>query len=222
MSSLLTNTAAMTALQTLRSITQSSPPRKTASPPASASPPLRTTPPTGRSPPRCVPTTGSRAVQDALGLGAATIDTDVHRPQRYRQRRLDQIKAKLVAARTPGVDRTKIQSEITEMQQQLKNTADARSTARTGSVDPPPPATTLEVRRVVVLPRRRHVKIDTLSVSLDSIKLYDAKSWTPPINAQAFPTADTAAYDAATDVGGNITVHGRRRPGHAQYRRGSE
>ena len=54
-------------------------------------------------------------VQDALGLGAATVDvayTGVNSAIDV----VDQIKSKLVAAREPGVDRTKIQSEITELQ----------------------------------------------------------------------------------------------------------
>ena len=54
-------------------------------------------------------------VQDALGLGAATVDvayTGIESAIKV----VDQIKAKLVAARQPGVDRGKIQSEITELQ----------------------------------------------------------------------------------------------------------
>ena len=59
-------------------------------------------------------------VQDALGLGAAKVDVtttglnssiDV----------TNEIKAKLVAAREPGVDRDKIQSEITELKNQLSS-----------------------------------------------------------------------------------------------------
>jgi flagellin len=50
-------------------------------------------------------------VQDALGLGAATVDvayTGINSAIKV----VDQIKSKLVAARQPGVDRGKIQSEI--------------------------------------------------------------------------------------------------------------
>ena len=58
-------------------------------------------------------------VQDALGLGAATVDvayTGVNSAIKV----VDQIKSKLVAARQPGIDRNKIQSEITELQAQLR------------------------------------------------------------------------------------------------------
>jgi len=65
-------------------------------------------------------------VQDALGLGAAKTDTaytgldnaiDV----------VSEIKAKLVAAREPGVDKTKINKEITELKNQLVSTAQSAS-----------------------------------------------------------------------------------------------
>ena len=62
-------------------------------------------------------------VQDALGLGAATVDiayTGVNSAIKV----VDQIKSKLVAARQPGVDRDKIQSEITELQSQLRGIAE--------------------------------------------------------------------------------------------------
>jgi flagellin len=65
-------------------------------------------------------------VQDALGLGAATVDiayTGVNSAIKV----VDQIKAKLVAARQPGIDRNKIQSEITELQSQLRGIADSAS-----------------------------------------------------------------------------------------------
>jgi flagellin len=66
------------------------------------------------------------AVKDALGLGSATADvayTGVNNGIKL----LDQIKQKLVAAREPGVDRSKIQSDITALQNQLQSTADTAS-----------------------------------------------------------------------------------------------
>ena len=62
-------------------------------------------------------------VQDALGLGAATVDvayTGINSAIKV----VDEIKSKLVAARQPGVDRGKIQSEITELQAQLRGIAE--------------------------------------------------------------------------------------------------
>ena len=66
------------------------------------------------------------AVKDALGLGSATADvayTGVNNSIKL----LDQIKQKLVAAREPGVDRTKIQSDIKALQDQLQSTSDTAS-----------------------------------------------------------------------------------------------
>jgi flagellin len=65
-------------------------------------------------------------VQDALGLGAGTVDIAIAGLNTA----IDvagKIKAKLVAARAPGLDRTKIQSEITQLQSSLQNTVDAAS-----------------------------------------------------------------------------------------------
>jgi flagellin len=65
-------------------------------------------------------------VQDALGLGAATVDTATSGLTNAISIS-SQIKAKLVAARAPGVDRSKIQSEITQLQSSLQNTVDSAS-----------------------------------------------------------------------------------------------
>ena len=64
------------------------------------------------------------AVQDALGLGAATVDT-MYTAMNSTVKVVDEIKAKLVAAKQPGVDRGKIQSDITELQNQLASIADS-------------------------------------------------------------------------------------------------
>ena len=119
-----------------------------------------------------------------------------------------QIKAKLVAARTPGVDRAKIQSEITELQKQLKNTADSAVFNGENWISVDSTSASYNATKSVVSSFSRAggvVKIDTLTVDLNAIKLYDANLDTA-YAAQAFPTADTAAYAPATDVGGNITV----------------
>lgn len=64
------------------------------------------------------------AVEDSLGLGAATVDV-MYTAMDSTVDVMNEIKAKLVAARTPGVDRGKIQSDITELQNQLRSTADS-------------------------------------------------------------------------------------------------
>ncbi|MEO8652359.1 MAG: flagellin [Hyphomicrobiaceae bacterium] len=62
------------------------------------------------------------AVNDALGIGAATIDV----AYTGMNAAIDVVKemgAKLVAARQPGVDKAKVQSEIDELQNQLRSIA---------------------------------------------------------------------------------------------------
>ncbi len=59
-------------------------------------------------------------VQDALGLGVATVDIAVSGLDSS-IKIASEIKAKLVAARAPGLDRGKIQSEITQLQSSLQN-----------------------------------------------------------------------------------------------------
>src|SRR5262245_34478605 len=65
-------------------------------------------------------------VADALGLGAATIDTTIAGLDNA-IKITSELKAKLVAARAPGVDRDKIQSEITQLQASLQSTVDSAS-----------------------------------------------------------------------------------------------
>ncbi|MFN0194142.1 MAG: flagellin [Aestuariivirga sp.] len=61
-------------------------------------------------------------VKDALGLGVAMIDI-AYTGMNTAIETVKGIKDKLVAARQPGVDRAKIQAEITQLQAQLRSTA---------------------------------------------------------------------------------------------------
>lgn len=64
------------------------------------------------------------AVEDALGLGAATLDT-MYTAMDSTVDLVDEIKKKLVAATEPGVDRGKIQEEISALQDNLRSIADS-------------------------------------------------------------------------------------------------
>ena len=159
MSSLMTNNAAMTALQTLRSVNAG-----LATTQNRISTGYRVSTASDNAAYWSIATTmrsdvqALSAVQDALGLGAATIDT-MYTGLNGTVSVVSQIKAKLVAARTPGVDRAKIQSEITELQKQLKNTADSAVFNGENWISVELDFRELqrnEVRRFVLLPRRRH------------------------------------------------------------------
>src|SRR5581483_9799561 len=65
-------------------------------------------------------------VQDALGLGASMVDV-TYTAMNSAIDVVNSIKSKLVAASEPGVDKAKIQTEIAQLQKQLKGIADSAS-----------------------------------------------------------------------------------------------
>ncbi|MDB5526137.1 MAG: flaB [Rhizobium sp.] len=65
-------------------------------------------------------------VNDALGLAAAKTDT-AYTGLTSAIGVMDTIKTKLVAAREPGVDKTKVNAEITELKNQLKSISESAS-----------------------------------------------------------------------------------------------
>ena len=99
------------------------------------------------------------AVSDSLGLSAATVDTEYTALTTVvgdSTGGLTKLQSLLVEAKTAGIDRTKIQADITQIQQQMKGTANAAtfngvnwlSTTADHADDGQP--------GVVVLARRRH------------------------------------------------------------------
>ncbi|WP_105381482.1 flagellin N-terminal helical domain-containing protein [Neorhizobium alkalisoli] len=127
MTSILTNIAAMSALQTLRSL--SSDMEKTQ---AHVSSGLRVGSASDNAAYWSIATTmrsdngALSAVQDALGLGAAKVDT-AYAAMESAIDVVQEIKNKLVAASEPGVDKSKVQEEITQLQQQLKSITSSAS-----------------------------------------------------------------------------------------------
>ena len=65
-------------------------------------------------------------VKDALGLGAAKVDV-AYTGMNSAIDVVSEIKAKLVAAREPGVDKTKIDKELTELKNQLTSISESAS-----------------------------------------------------------------------------------------------
>lgn len=65
-------------------------------------------------------------VQDALGLGATLVDVS-YTAVNSAIDVVNQIKSKLVAAREPGIDKSKVQTEITQLQKQLTSIAGSAS-----------------------------------------------------------------------------------------------
>jgi len=127
MTSIMTNSAAMSALSTLRSINSdmestqnrvSSGYRVETAADNAAYWSIATT---MRSDNKALST-----VQDALGLGAAKVDV-AYTGMNSAIDVVSEIKAKLVAAREPGVDKTKIDKELTELKNQLTSISESAS-----------------------------------------------------------------------------------------------
>jgi flagellin len=127
MTSILTNSAAMAALQTLRSIdtnletTQARVSSGLRVENAADNAAYWSIATTMRSDNRAIST-----VADALGLGAAKVDTAYTSLENVIEV-MSEIKAKLVAAREPGVDKNKINDEISELKNQLASAAQSAS-----------------------------------------------------------------------------------------------
>jgi flagellin len=127
MTSIMTNAAAMAALQTLRSIdgnmetTQSRISSGYRVGTAADNAAYWSIATTMRSDNKALST-----VSDALGLGAAKTDT-AYTGLNSAISVVEEIKAKLVAAREPGVDKTKINAELTELKSQLSSISESAS-----------------------------------------------------------------------------------------------
>jgi flagellin len=127
MTSILTNSAAMAALQTLRAID-----RNLETTQARVSSGARVETAADNAAYWSIATTmrsdnqALSTVQDALGLGAAKVDT-AYAGMQSAIDTVTEIKTKLVAAYGVGANRNKIQEEIAQLQAQLKSISDSAS-----------------------------------------------------------------------------------------------
>lgn len=127
MTSLMTNAAAMAALQTLRSIDSDMEMTQ-----ERVSSGLRVATASDNAAYWSIATTmrsdnaALSTVEDALGLGAAKSDT-AYTALESAIDVITEIKSKLVAAREPGVDKTKINAELQELKSQLSSISESAS-----------------------------------------------------------------------------------------------
>jgi len=129
MSSLLTNSTAMTALQTLRSVSS-----QLATTQTRISTGQRVSTASDNAAYWSIATSmradnaALSAVSDSLGLSAATVDTEYTALTSVvgdSNGGLTKLQSLLVEAKTAGIDRTKIQADVTQIQQQMQATASA-------------------------------------------------------------------------------------------------
>jgi flagellin len=180
MSSLMTNTSAMTALQTLRTVSSN-----LATTQNRISTGFRVATASDNSAYWSIATTmrsdneALSAVSDALGLGAATVDTMYTALTSVvgdSKGGLTALKAKLVAAREPGVDRIKIQAEISAIQDDLSNTAGLAVFNGENWLSVNSGAVGFNATKSVVSSFSRvggTVAIKTIDVDINALKLYD-------------------------------------------------
>ena len=143
-------------------------------------------------------------VQDALGLGAATVDvayTGVESAIKV----VDQIKSKLVAARQPGVDRGKIQSEITELQAQLRGVAESASFSGENWLSVDSGAATYNATKTIVSSFSRTggaVDIGTISIDVGGTKLFDADDQSGILDTVSTTTNGATDFSVAGSADG--------------------
>jgi flagellin len=197
MSSLITNTSAMVALQTLRTINSSLDQTNNR-----VSTGLRVNSAADNAAYWSIATTTRSdngalgAVQDALGLGKASVDTANTGLDTVRDA-LQKIKEKLVTAAAPDADRSKLQTEIKSLLSQMKSTADASVISGNNWLSVDSSGANYNATKNVVASFSRtgnSVSVDTIAIDTSSIKLYDA-------NATVHTAVDSAVTTASSTYG---------------------
>jgi flagellin len=118
------------------------------------------------------------AVSDALGLGSATLDT-AYTALNTAIDVTSEIKAKLVAAKQPGVDLAKIQTEIDALQDQLRSTAQSASFSGENWLSVDTGGSDYSASELVVASFTRTssgVSVGTLSINVSTTFLFDANT----------------------------------------------
>jgi flagellin len=137
-------------------------------------------------------------VKDALGLGAATVDvayTGINSAIEV----VDEIKSKLVAARQPGIDRAKIQSEITELQAQLRGVASSATFQGQNWLSVDSSAASYNATQSIVSSFTRAggaVTIGTIDIDITATELFDAADQSGILDV-AYTAPSTATYSIA-------------------------
>ncbi|MGX7706806.1 flagellin N-terminal helical domain-containing protein [Methylobacterium sp. Gmos1] len=230
MTSLLTNTAALTALTTLKSINDqldttsnrvSTGQRVSSASDNAAYWSIATTVRTDNA--------SLGAVKDSLGLGSSSVDTAYNGLNSILDD-LQNMRAKLQTAMTPGVDRSKVQVEIAAIQSKMKATADSSNSSGQNwlSVNSSASNSAYQATQNVVGGFARSsngtITFSEIAVNVQSIKLYDANSTsvtTAATNAQVLASTSltgtagfgsgsgTADFSGPNEVSLSVSVGGQ-------------
>lgn len=140
-------------------------------------------------------------VQDALGLGSATIDV-AYTAMKSAIDISSEIKAKLVAARQPGVNRADIQAEITTLQSQLTSVAQSAVFSGQNWLSVDSSAANYNATKNVVASFSRDsagaVSVTTIDIDSSTMVLFDAGAG----------AAEVGILDANRDATGAIAAAG--------------
>lgn len=139
-------------------------------------------------------------VRDALGLGAATIDV-AYTGLNSAIEAAKEIKNKLVAARQPGVDREKIQSEITELQRQLSSIGNSSVFSGENWLSVDSGASGYNDLKTIVASFARAggaISIGTISISVADVKLFDAADQSGIVDAEDVTVNGGVTYSVST------------------------
>lgn len=210
MSSIITNTAAMTALKTLQQTNKSleSTQNRISTgyrvSEASDNAAYWSIATTMRSDNKALGT-----VQDALGLGSAKVDT-AYTGMNAAIKVVDEIKSKLVAAREPGVDRSKVQEEITQLQGQLESITTASSFSGENWLSVDSAAANYQGTKSIVSSFDRSstgsVSVNTVDIDITGTELFDAADQSGILDSTFTTTGTGAVSVSVSDL--DITATG--------------
>jgi flagellin len=144
-------------------------------------------------------------VKDALGLGAATIDV-AYTGMNSAIDVTKEIKNKLVAARQPGIDREKVQSEIAELQNQLKSIGDSSVFSGENWLSVDSSGASYNGTKTMIASFSRSggsVAVGTISIDVDNVKLFDANDQSGILDKEDTTANGNVNYAVSTlDISG--------------------
>lgn len=204
MSSIMTNTSAMTALKSLTAIN-----KQIETTQGRISTGLRVNDASDNAAYWSIATTMKSdnkalgTVQDALGLGASKVDV-AYTGMESALDVVDEIKSKLVAAKEPSADKAKIQSEISELQNQLTSIAESASFNGENWLSVDSSDTAYSATKSVVASFSRAsdgtVSVSTIDVDITATELFDANDQSGILDSTFTTTGGGAVTVSVSDL----------------------
>ena len=207
MSSLLTNSSAMVALQTLKTINLSLDQTNNR-----VSTGLRVNSASDNAAYWSIATTARSdngalgAVQDALGVGKSTIDTVTTGLDTVRDA-LQLVKEKLVTASSPDVDRDKLQVEINSLLSEIRSVASNTVSGGSNWLAVDSSDASYNATKTIVASFSRTgdtVAVDSISIDSSSVKLYDSNQ---TVHTAVDAAVTTASSTYSTSKSAADTAH---------------